>query len=40
LQEEGVDHSEYFVSIVGAVLSAALGPGRGHDGHVEISFSS
>lgn len=40
LQQQGLDHSEYLGSIIGAVLSAALGAGRGHNGHVEVSLSS
>jgi hypothetical protein len=39
LQEEGIDISEYIPSLLGAILSAAVGAGRGHGGKVEISFS-
>lgn len=40
LQQEGIDISEYLPSLLGAILSAAVGAGRGHAGQVEISFSS
>ena len=40
LKTDGIDISELLPTLLGAILSAAAGAGRGHAGQVEISFSS
>lgn len=39
LSREGVDISEFVPSVLAAILSVAIGAGRGNIGNVEISFS-
>lgn len=39
LQSDGVDIADLLPTLLGAILSAAAGAGRGHAGQVEISFS-